>query len=168
METKQQALILLEEEFNRWEELLSGLDEPTITAPQLAANWSVKDVVAHLWTWQQRSIARLEAALNHQEPDYPKWPAEFDPEVEGEPDQLNAWLYAAYRDKAWSQVYQDWKTDCRRYLALAGKISEAALLTPANYAWMEGGSLMGTLRGTYEHYTEHREWLVPALRELGL
>jgi hypothetical protein len=39
------------------------MSEEYITAPQLSSNMSVKDVIAHLRAWQQRSIARLEAAL---------------------------------------------------------------------------------------------------------
>ena len=114
MNTKQQILTTLQEEFNQWEERLALLNEEQITAPQLASNWSVKDVIAHLWIWQQRSIARLEAALQNQEPVFPQWPQEFDPEVEGEPDDLNGWLYNVNREKPWSQVYSDWQAICRQ------------------------------------------------------
>ena len=48
MDDKQQILTRLQEEFNRWEELLSGLSETHITASHLPANWSIKDVIAHL------------------------------------------------------------------------------------------------------------------------
>lgn len=168
MTTKQQVLNQLQEEFERWEALLAGMNETQIIAPQLAANWSIKDVMAHLWIWQQRSIARLEAALTDQEPAYPQWPTEFDPEMEGEPDQLNAWLYEHNRQKGWSQVYQEWQADFAHYLALGEKISESNLLTPGQYTWLEGMPLIEILRGTHEHYTEHREWLVPWLHAHGL
>ncbi len=168
MTTKQQVLTQLKDEFDRWEELLAGMNEPQIIAPQLAANWSVKDVIAHLWIWQQRSIARLEAALTDQEPVYPQWPAQFDPEVEGEPDELNVWLYEVNREKGWSQVYQEWQTDFARYLALGDKIPEQDLLMPNRYAWLEGMPLIEVFRGTDEHYREHREWLVPWLRTHGM
>src|SRR5215475_5023392 len=108
MNDKQGTLIALREEFNRWEELLAGLSEAQITAPQLPENWSIKDVVAHLRSWQQRSIARLEAALHNREPEYPAWPAQLDPEEEGQPHDLNAWLYEKDRDRPWSSVYRDW------------------------------------------------------------
>jgi len=75
MSEKQQILAALREEFERWEALLAGLSEAQITAPQLDDGWSIKDVIAHLRAWQQRSIARVEAALSDREPDYPDWPA---------------------------------------------------------------------------------------------
>jgi hypothetical protein len=165
MSDKQQMLTSLHLEFKRWEALLASLSEAQITAPQLAANWSVKDVIAHLWAWQQRSIARLEAGLHDREPDYPHWPAEFDPEVEGEPDQLNAWLYKTNRDKSWPQVYEEWQTGFRRFLALGEALPEQDLVLSARYEWMEGYPLLSTLQASSEHYTEHREWLVPQLQQ---
>jgi hypothetical protein len=159
MNNKQAILTNLREEFSRWEAILAGMSETEITHPRLAANWSVKDVIAHLWAWQQRSIARLEAGLYHREPEYPQWPAEFDPEVEGEPDQLNAWLYQTNQDKPWSQVYQEWRAGFLHFLALGEKIPESDLLDPARYEWMEGQPLFSTLRASHEHYAEHRGWL---------
>ena len=165
MDDKQQLLSALQEEMHRWEDILSSMDEERITAPQLASNWSIKDVISHLWGWQQRSIARLEAALHNSEPQFPEWPAEFDPEVEGEPDALNAWLYEASRQKSWSQVYQDWKDDFLRYLELGKEIPEADLIEPNKYTWLEGWPVAEVLRATCEHYEEHRDWLVAWLRE---
>jgi hypothetical protein len=165
MNNKQQILTTLQEEFNRWEALLASMSEEQITAPQLAANWSVKDVIAHLWAWQQRSIARLEAALYNRQPEFPQWPTEFDPEVEGEPDQLNAWLYQAYREKPWPRVYEDWREGCRRFLDLGEKISEKDLLAQGRYVWLEGEPLSSVLRASYEHYEEHRQWLFPRIQQ---
>jgi ATP-dependent RNA helicase SUPV3L1/SUV3 len=48
--------------------LLASLSESQITTPNLPANLSVKDVVAHLWAWQQLSIARLEAGNSIMKP----------------------------------------------------------------------------------------------------
>jgi hypothetical protein len=160
MSNKQQILTTLRKEFNRWEELLASMSEEQITAPQLAANWSIKDIIAHLWAWQQRSIARLEAALYDREPEFPNWPTEFDPEVEGEPDQLNAWLYETYREKPWSRVYGDWRAGFLRFLELGEEIPEKYLLEVGRYAWLEGHPLVSTLRASYEHYQEHRGWLL--------
>jgi hypothetical protein len=167
MNNKQQILATLREEFNRWDALQASMSEEQITAPQLAANWSIKDIFAHLWAWQQRSIARLEAALYDREPQFPQWPAQFDPEVAGEPDQLNAWLYQTYRDKPWSRVYEDWREGFLHFLALGEKISEKDLLAPGRYAWLEGHPLALILRASYEHYEEHRGWLFPRIQQHG-
>jgi hypothetical protein len=40
-------------------------------------------VVIHLWAWQQRTIARMEAALADREPSFPQWSVDLDPDAEG-------------------------------------------------------------------------------------
>lgn len=161
MSDKQSTLTALRQEFNRWEALLASLSEEQITAPQLPENWAIKDVVAHLRAWQQRSIARLDAALQGRPPEYPAWPAQFDPEAEGQPHDLNAWLYATYRDQPWPSVHRDWREGFRRFLELAETIPEKDLLDPGKYNWLEGYPLLAVLQGSYEHHREHAEYLEP-------
>ncbi len=62
MNMKQHILAAVREEFDRWEELLASLSEEQITALLLLSIWSIKDVMAHLMAWQQRYIARVQAA----------------------------------------------------------------------------------------------------------
>jgi hypothetical protein len=166
MNDKQTMLAALREEFDRWEALLASLSEEQITAALLPENWSIKDVVAHLRAWQQRSIARLSAALQNNAPEYPAWPEQLDPEEEGEPHDLNAWLYAQDRDRPWAQVYQNWSQGFRRFLELAQALPEADLLEADTYPWLEGYALIAVLQGSYEHHQEHAEHLEPVVAKL--
>jgi hypothetical protein len=152
MNNKEQILAQLRNEFKRWDELLSSLSEAQITASQLPSRLSIKDVVAHLWAWQQRSIARMEAALHDREPEFPKWPENLDPEPVGQPHDVNAWIYETYRDRHWSRVYQDWKAGFLRFLELSEMIPEKDLLEPGRYAWLEGYPLSLVLTASYEHH----------------
>jgi hypothetical protein len=165
MNDKQQILTTLREEFNRWETMLAGLSEAQITAPQLAANLSIKDVVAHLRAWQQRSVARMEAALHNREPEFPRWPAGLDAEPAGEPHQLNAWIYETYRDRLWSSVHRDWKEGFLRLLELGEAIPEKDLLDTGKYPWLEGHPLSFILLASYEHH--HIDHLEPLLAWIG-
>jgi hypothetical protein len=158
MKNKEEILALLKEEFNRWEELLSGMSEDQATNLSMPTNLSVKDVVAHLWAWQQRSIARMEAAILDREPEYPKWPEYLDPEAE-DVDSINAWIYETYRVKPWSRVHQDWRDGYLHFLELGQQIAEKDLLDHGKYMWMEGYSLADVLLGSYEHH--HEDHLVP-------
>ena len=160
MSDKQQILTTLREEFNHWEQILSALSEARITDPHLPGNWSIKDVMTHLWAWQQRSIARMEAALHHREPKFPRWPTAFDPEVEDEPDELNAWIYKTYREKSWSRVYGDWREGFLHFLELGEAIPEKDLLEPGRYAWLAEHPLSLVLLASSEHHEEHRGWLL--------
>jgi hypothetical protein len=167
MGDKTQVIAMLRDEFNRWEAILSAMSEAQITDPKLPEGWSVKDVIAHLWAWQQRSIARMVAALRDREPEFPRWASNLDPEMEGQPHQLNAWLYETNKNKSWSQVYGDWKAGFLHLLELAQAFSEKDLLDPEKYAWLDGYTLAYILRASYEHHGEHRGWLLPLLLEDG-
>jgi len=165
---KQHILTTLKEEFNRWEALLSGMSEEQITASQLPSNLSVKDVIAHLRAWQQRSIARLEAALSDREPDFSGWPAGLNPESEDDLDQVNAWIYQTYRDQPWAVVYQNWREGFLRFLALGEAIAEKDLFDPERYSWMGGYPLSLVLTASHEHHhEEHFEPLLAWLRQHG-
>jgi hypothetical protein len=165
MKEKQEILMALEEEFNRWQELLASLDQEQIADPLLPSSWSVKDVMTHLWAWQQASVARAEAALQNREPNYPRWWATFGPDPEEDVDRTNAWFYETYRDKPWATVHADWKAQFSRHLELAREIPEKDLLEPGRYAWMAGYALLSSLQGSCEHHQEHRETLLAWLRE---
>jgi len=65
---KNHILAALREELDRWEKLLVSLSEEEITSPRFDFDWSIKDVIAHLWAWQQISNARLEGGLYDREP----------------------------------------------------------------------------------------------------
>ena len=161
MNDKEQILANLREEFNRWQDLLAGLSEEEITAPHLPGNWSIKDVMAHLRAWQQRSIARMEAALHDREPDFPRWPAGLDPDSEEDLAQINAWIHETHRDQPWSSVYRDWREGYLRFMELGEAIPEEALLEKGRYPWLEGHPLSLILVSSYNHH--HEEHLEPLL-----
>ena len=159
MDDKAQILIGLREELERWLGLLAVLSVEQITAPVLPANLSVKDVVAHLMVWQQRSIIRLEAALHGREPEFPGWPAGLDPESDEDVDRVNAWIYETTHPQPWAAVYEGWHAGFLRLLALAESIPDRDLLEPGRFAWLYGLPLSAVLLGSYDHH--HEEHLKP-------
>jgi hypothetical protein len=160
MNMRDHILSALNEQFNRWEEYLTSLNEAQITAPLLSTNWTVKDNVAHLMAWQKRSIARMEAAISDQEPDFPKWLPGVNPDGEDSPDQTNTWLYEIYCEQPWPKVYQEWQAGFLRFLELGKQISEKDLLDAGRYPWMEGYPLAAVLLSSYDHHLEHYEKLL--------
>lgn len=168
MHDKHQTLTTLRAEFNRWEELLATLSEEQISTPLLPSSWSIKDVIAHLWAWQQRSIARLEAALLDSEPEFPNWPADLDPEPAGQPHQVNAWIYETYREQPWSSIHGNWREGFLRLLELGEAIPEEDLLEPGRYSWLEGQPLSFILQASYgHHHEEHFKPLLARLQQHG-
>jgi hypothetical protein len=161
MNGKQEILTKLNEEYNRWEELLAKLIEEQIVTPHLPSDLSIKDVIGHLRAWQQVTIARLEAGLLDREPEYPAWLAGLDPESESHLEEFNARIHDIYREQPWSSVHRDWRNGFQRVLELGETIPEKNLLDAGRYSWLEGYPLSAVLTGTYEHH--HDDHLEPLL-----
>src|SRR5690242_21908500 len=96
---KTQLLTQLRTEQAGWEALLAEIGEAHMTQPEVAGGWSIKDIVAHLTGWRRRSVARFQAALRHESSFAPPWP----PQLETD-DEINAWIYAANRDRSLADV----------------------------------------------------------------
>lgn len=159
MNMKDHILAALREMFDRWDILLRGMNEEQLTIPLPPSRLSFKDEIAHLWAWQQRSIARLEAALLDHEPVFPKWLAESDPELLDNTDQTNAWIYETYRELPWLEVQRNWKDGFKRFLEFAERIPERDLLDSSKYPWLDGYALAHILLASYDHHQEHIEKL---------
>ena len=174
MYMKNHMLAALREEFNQWEKVLADLNEAQLTVTPQADELSIKDELAHLWAWQQRSIARLEAGLNNAEPKMPSWWPDATvtrPEAssthEEDTNQVNARIYETYRDHPWATVYAQWHTGFLRFLAVGEQIPEPALLDASRYAWLSGYSLADVLIGSYDHHQEHLGKLLARLNQTG-
>ncbi len=166
MTMQAQILAALKEQLDQWETLLASLSAGQRQAPLLPSPWTVKDTLSHLWAWQQRSIARLEAAHGGGEPEFPQWLSGANPDGEGVTDQINAWIYESNRDLPWEQVYTKWQDGYQRFLELGGVISERDLLD-SFYAWMDGYPPVNVILASYHHHQEHLELLQAWLKEHG-
>jgi hypothetical protein len=159
MTMKEHILAALREQVERWEDLLEGRSEEQLDSPQFDLDWSIKDVMAHLWAWQQISIARMEAGVMGREPMYPQWILSLGEDWEENADRVNALTFESNHWKPWSEVYLNWKTGFRRFLELGDQISERDLLDGDRYDWLKGYSLAFILVASYEHHQEHLEKL---------
>ncbi|HKY54016.1 MAG TPA: ClbS/DfsB family four-helix bundle protein [Anaerolineales bacterium] len=159
MDMKEHILAALREQFDNWEELLVSLSEEQIITPNFDFDWSIKDVMAHLWGWQQISLARLEGGTQDQEPELPKWVEELNGDWEENADQTNAKIYETNHGKSWSEIHQNWKNGFLRLLELGNRISERDLLDTEKYPWLKGYSLAFILVASYDHHQEHLEKL---------
>ncbi|MEZ4860125.1 MAG: ClbS/DfsB family four-helix bundle protein [Caldilineaceae bacterium] len=165
MSMQTHILAALREEFEHWEKVLANLSEEQITRTLQPGELSIKDEIAHLWAWQQRSIARLDAGQNNEEPRLPQWLPGVSPESEENTDVINAYIYESFKDRAWSEVYEQWRSGFLQLLKLSEAIAEPALLDTGRYAWLNGYSLADVLLGTYDHHQEHLDKLLARLNQ---
>jgi len=165
MDMKEHILTALREQFDLWEELLANISEEQITAPHFDFDWSIKDVMAHLWAWQQISVARMEAGAKDREPKYPQWILSLGADWEEDANRVNALTFETYHEKLWTEIYQNWKIGFQRFLELGNRISERDLLDGDRYPWLKGYSLAFILVASYDHHQEHYEKLLGWIRE---
>jgi hypothetical protein len=163
---KPALLDMHEHEFETWERLLAGLSPTQITNSSLADGLSIKDTIAHLAAWQERTIARLEAALQGHEPHFPHWPVALDEaESSAAVDRANAWILETQRDRPWTDVHQAWRKGFLRFLDLLRAIPEADLRPQGKLAWMAEYYPLDGHAGSYDyHHAEHRVQLEAWLR----
>ncbi len=156
---KSHILAAQREQIDQWEDLLASLSEAQLNAPQAPALWSVKDELAHLWAWQQRTLARVEAARFNREPEYPTWPVDPIDDSEDVTERINTWIYQTNQALPWSTVHQNWRDGFHRTLDAAESIPERDLLDSERYAWLKGNAIVVFLLATYDHHQEHFEKL---------
>ena len=161
--SKAQLLEELRDEQAGWEALLQDIGEVHMTQPGVAGEWSIKDVVAHLTFWRQRTVARLQAAL-HGEPLPPQsWPAELGTEADLDAwddiatDKVNAWNYANNRDRPLADVLGDSRAVFDQLLAAVAAFPEADLLNPARFPWISAEELPLTGALFFGHFHDEHE-----------
>ena len=127
-----------------------------MTQPAVA-DWSIKDIVAHLTAWRRRTVTRFQAALRHEPAPPPPWPADLQND-----DEINAWFYAADRDRPLADVLGDSRDVFAQLAETLGAFPEAELLDPERFPWLEGEPLTAAaLFGHFheEHEADMRAWL---------
>lgn len=159
MNMKEHILAAMQEQFERWDQLLASLGEEQIVAANFDLDWSIKDVMTHLWAWQQISIARMEAGLQNREPEYPKWIVASIENWEEDSDRVNAVTFDRYHQTSWSEIHENWKDGYLRFLQLGETLSERDLLDGDKYPWLHGYALAAILIASYDHHQEHYEKL---------
>ena len=65
-QNKTQLLAELNHENASWQALLYYIGEANMTQPEVAGDWSIKDIVAHLTEWRRRTVKRFQATLNRE------------------------------------------------------------------------------------------------------
>ena len=86
---------------------------------------SIKDVIAHLMTWQHRSNLRLQAAKDGVDPVFPGWPPDLDQESDDDVDAINAWMYKLHQNDSWEDVYAQWTSGFEQLIAALPGVSSS-------------------------------------------
>ena len=159
--SKGEALAAITAEQAAWDALLAEVGEDRMLEPGPVANWTFKDLVAHLVGWDTKSLARLEAIAHGQPRPAPPWPADLDEERDVE--AINAWFRAQSQDRLLGAVLQDSREAYARLAAIVELLPEETLNVVGRFPRAEETSLGQALvdGSFFSHFHEEHE---PAIR----
>ena len=155
---KSELLHGVREEYRQWEALLNQIGEARMDQPGAAADWSIKDIIAHLTGWRRRTVARLQAAQRREPEPPPPWPAHLQTD-----DEINAWIYETNHERPVREVLDESHQVFQRLLAAMEGLPEEVIMDPGRHLpWLEGQPLSaGQFFAHFheEHEPDMRAWL---------
>lgn len=149
---KAELLNMMERGYADFEAVLASLSEAQLIEPGASGDWSIKDILAHLATWQGRAAQILEAARRNEQP-------QLIPSVtsDEEMDEFNQATFAANHSRPLAEVTQDFHASYQQLLVATRVMSEEDLFNPGRFAWMKANALWTVLKGDrFGHYDEHK------------
>lgn len=146
--TKEELLKEIHAERAALEKFLADLDEEVMIRPGAVAEWSVKDVLAHLAEWEQLLLIWYQAGLRGESPPLPAEGYNW-----GQMDDLNQAIYEKYRDRSLAEVQAFFRDSYRGMLAAVEGMEEIDLFTKGRFAWTKVNALVDyVIPCTSEHY----------------
>ena len=149
--SKEDHLKLVTDERHLLEETINALSTRARTAQGvIEAGWSVKDIMAHLTTWEQMFLGWYRASLRGEMPETPAPGYTFGAKSL---NLLNDSIYRANRRRSLADVQRDFDRSYREVLQTLDAMTEDELNTPARYAWVGKHTVGDSLAAnTWKHY----------------
>jgi hypothetical protein len=147
--TKARLIEEMRAEYAGWEAFLAEIGEEHMTQPAVA-DWSIKDIVAHITGWRHRTVARFQALLRGQPAPPPPWPAHLDTD-----DEINGWIYEANRDVPLAAVLRDSRDTFEQLVATIAAFPDDTPLDPVRFGWDATQEVSG--RAFFSHFHDEHE-----------
>ena len=145
---KKELTELLEKGYQAEKEFMAALSDEDRNADGTFEDWTAKDSVAHNSYWRKRHAEDVLEVLAGKSP------------TEEDEDEINAEVYAQYKDQSWDEVDGLLDTSLERMGEALAKLSEDDLQNDEFYPWEQGRPLWRELVvNMYTHPIIHiSEW----------
>ena len=121
----------------------SGLNEAQLLEPGVTGDWSVKDILAHVSTWEAESLLHLPVILAGERP--PRYS-----QVYGGIDAFNALMTEQWREHSLAEVLTQLQDTHARLMAYLQSVPETQFATETRFRRRLGWD-------TYKHYPTHTQ-----------
>jgi uncharacterized protein (TIGR03083 family) len=158
--TKHQLLSESQKEYEALEQFLSTLSPAQMTQPGMLGDWSAKDVLAHLYEWEQMVLGWLAASQRGENPHVPaegyKW---------SQLPALNEIIREKHSSRSLDEILTLFRDSYSQVTQTIEALSEDALFTPGLYPWMNKNTLGAYfVSATSSHYRWARKEMKKGLR----
>jgi hypothetical protein len=148
MEIRQKLLAQLDKAWSDFRESYAGLSEAELLKPGVTGQWSVRDIIAHVTTWEEETLKHLPGMLQGKK--YPRYSVMY-----GGLNAFNALRTANKKNLSFPEVFQQQEQAHGRLLEFLESVSEEYLDSKTRFRHR--------LRmDTYSHYAKHaqaiRKW----------
>ena len=145
---KTQLLAAIDKEYSALEKFLAPLTPAQMAFAPAPGAWAIKDIIAHLFEWQQMFFKWYEGGQRGENPAVPapdyKW---------SQLPALNQAIYEKYQSLAAQEALAQFRQSHQKTIDLIESLPDADLLQPGLYVWMSQNSLMSYLNSiTAAHY----------------
>ena len=145
---KQKLLRRIEKAWSEFRESYAGRSEAELLKPGVTGEWSVRDIIAHVTTWEEETLKHLPGMLQGKK--YPRYSVMY-----GGLNSFNALMTANKKKFSLSEVFQQHEQVHGRLIEFLEKIPEEYLDSRTRFRHR--------LRmDTYSHYPKHaraiRKW----------
>jgi hypothetical protein len=139
---RRQLLQRLDAAWGAFEESYAGLSDAQLTTPGVTGDWSVRDILAHVTTWEEEALTHLPLILEGGTP--PRYSVKY-----GGIDAFNARMTEQRADLSLAAVRRQLEETHRRLIDFVGKTPEDQL--------SESRFRRRLRLDTYGHYPLHAE-----------
>ena len=131
---KSDLLNWLQDEYRQWEAILAQIGPARLEQPGVNGAWSMKDLVAHLTTWQRRNVDLLQAAQRSEPEPPPPWPTHLQTE-----DEINAWIYESHRQSSLREVLDESQQVFQQTITAIEALPDDVRIDPDwHLVWVDG------------------------------
>ena len=140
---RQQLLERLDKAWVAFKDSYAALSQSDILAPGVTKAWSVRDIIAHVTTWEEEALKHLPAILEGRRP--PRYSVTY-----GGIDAFNALMTTKKAGLSLAEVY-------RQQEEIHRQIIDAVARTPDDQLAHETRYRRRLRLDTYRHYPKHTE-----------
>jgi hypothetical protein len=140
---RRQLLQRLDKAWLEFKKSFAGLPEAQLMKPGVTGGWSIKDIIAHVTTWEEEALKHLPSILEGQKP--PRYSVTY-----GGIDAFNARMTEMKQGLSLSEVLRQFDDVHRRIIDIIERVPEGHLIVETRFR--------RRLRlDTYGHYPKHAE-----------